>query len=679
MRQFSALALLLAGASTAALAGSAPAVPPWGVELSYVDKAVKPGDDFFAYGNGNWLKTAKIPGDRTYAGVNLELNLQNEARLKSIVADLEKKNNPTPEEAKLRNLYAAFMDQKTIEANGLNPAKADMASIAAIKTPEDVARAMGAPRLGLDGPFGIYIGVDDKHPDHYSVNLYQSGLGLPDRDYYLRNDKDVVATRAAYRKYLAQMLTLAGESDVQAKADAIFKLENGLALASWPAADRRDADKVYNPLTIVELRKLAPQFPWDAYFASAGISENAPHGGRMVIVAEKSAFPKLAAVFAKTPVSVWRDYLTVRYLHSFAAYLPKTIDDADFAFYGKVLSGKEKQLDRQTRAVQLLDGAIGEALGKLYAAKYFSAEAKAKALALVNNLLKAYEADVKTLAWMTPETRAKALDKLHKFTPKIGYPDHWRDYSALQIDHKNLIASIQNASEFEWNRRLKRIDQPVDKTEWGMTPSTNNAYYNPPFNEIVFPAGILQPPYFDPNADDAVNYGEIGATIGHEISHGFDDQGSKYDGDGVLRNWWTPTDRKNFDARTTALAGQYDKYEPIAGVHINGKLTLGENIADLAGLVIAYKAYHIALGGKPAPVLNGHTGDQRFYLAYAQSWREKHTTDALRVQLLSNPHSPSEYRVNGVVRNDDGWYAAYPDVKPGDKYYLPPAERVHLW
>ena len=679
MCQFSALALLLVGASTAALAGSAPAVPPWGVELSYVDKAVKPGDDFFAYGNGNWLKTAKIPGDRTYAGVNLELNLQNEARLKSIVADLEKKNNPTPEEAKLRNLYAAFMDQKTIEANDLNPAKADMASIAAIKTPEDVARAMGAPRLGLDGPFGIYIGVDDKHPDHYSVNLYQSGLGLPDRDYYLRNDKDVVATRAAYRKYLAQMLTLAGESDVQAKADAIFKLENGLALASWPAVDRRDADKVYNPLTIVELRKLAPQFPWDAYFASAGISENAPHGGRMVIAAEKSAFPKLAAVFAKTPVSVWRDYLTVRYLHSFAAYLPKTIDDTDFAFYGKVLSGKEKQLDRQTRAVQLLDGAIGEALGKLYAAKYFSAEAKAKALALVNNLLKAYEADVKTLAWMTPETRAKALDKLHKFTPKIGYPDHWRDYSALQIDRKNLIASIQNASEFEWNRRLKRIDQPVDKTEWGMTPSTNNAYYNPPFNEIVFPAGILQPPYFDPNADDAVNYGEIGATISHEISNGFDDRGSKYDGNGVLRNWWTPTDRKNFDARTTALAGQYEKYEPIAGVHINGKLTLGENIADLAGLVIAYKAYHIALGGKPAPVLNGYTGAQRFYLAYAQSWREKHTTDALRVQLLSNPHSPSEYRVNGVVRNDDGWYAAYPDIKSGEKYYLPPTKRVHLW
>jgi predicted metalloendopeptidase len=679
MRRLPVLAVLFAGASVAALAASGPAIPPWGLSLSYIDKSVAPGNDFFLYGNGGWMKTAQIPGDRTYAGVNLELNKQNEERLKSIVADLQKKKNPTAEEVKLRDLYDAFTDQKAIEANGLKPVEKDLASIAALKNLDDVARAMGDPRLGLDGPFGVYIGVDDKHPTNYSVNLYQSGLGLPDRDYYLRNDKEIVATREAYKKYLAQMLTLAGEKDAQPKAEAIFKLENALAQSSWPIADRRDADKTYNPMTIAELKKLAPKFPWDAYFTSAGVPEQAPHGARTVIVAEKSAFPKLAAAFADTPVSVWRDYLTVRYLHTFAAYLPEKFDSADFEFYGKVLSGKKKQLDRATRGVQLLDNTIGEALGKLYAAKYFPPEAKAKALKLVENLLKAYESDVKTLSWMTPETRARALDKLHKFTPKIGYPDHWRDYSALQIDRNNLIASVQNTSVFEWNRRLKRIDQPVDKTEWGMTPPTNNAYYNPPFNEIVFPAGILQPPFFDPNADDAVNYGEIGATIGHEISHGFDDQGSKYDGDGVLRNWWTATDRKNFDARTAALAGQYDKYEPIPGVHINGKLTLGENIADLAGLVIAYKAYHIALGGKPAPVLNGYTGDQRFYLAFAQSWREKHTPDSLRVQLLSNPHSPSEYRVNGVVRNDDGWYAAFPEIKAGDKYYLPPAQRVHLW
>ncbi|HEY4124738.1 MAG TPA: M13 family metallopeptidase [Rhizomicrobium sp.] len=678
MRRISAFALLLASVSTAALAAPA-TVSPWGVDLAYVDKAVAPGNDFFAYGNGGWLKTAQIPGDRTYSGVNLELNLQNEAQLKTIIAELEKKKDLTPEETKLRNLYDAFMDQKAIEANGLKPAAKDLATIAALKTPEDVARAMGAPRLGLDGPFGIYVGVDDKHPNNYSVNLGQSGLGLPDRDYYLRTDKDLVAARDAYKKYLAEMLTLSGAKDAQSRADAVFKLENALAQGSWPADERRDVDKTYNPTTIAELKNLAPQFPWDAYFASAGISESSPHGGRLVLVAEKSAFPKLAAAFEQTPVSVWRDYLTVRYLHAFAAYLPKAFDDADFAFYGKVLSGKTKQLDRATRGVHLLDNDIGEALGKLYAARFFPPEAKAKALVLVNNMIKAYEADVQTLSWMTPETRAKALDKLHHFTPKIGYPDQWRDYSALVIDRNDLITSVKNASEFEWDRRVKRIDLPVDKTEWGMTPPTNNAYYNPVFNEIVFPAGILQPPFFDPNADDAVNYGEIGATIGHEISHGFDDQGSKYDGNGVLQNWWTEADRKNFDARTTALAKQYDAYEPIPGVRINGKLTLGENIADLAGLVIAYKAYHIALGGKPAPVLDGYTGDQRFYLAYSQSWREKDRPDSLRVQLLSNPHSPAEYRVNGVVRNDDAWYAAYPEVKPGDKYYLPPVERVHLW
>ncbi|HEX3808936.1 MAG TPA: M13 family metallopeptidase [Rhizomicrobium sp.] len=679
MRRISIAALLLAGAATAAFAQGKPAVPPWGVDLTFVDKSVAPGNDFFAYGNGGWLKTAQIPASRSYAGVNLELDLQNEARLKTIVAALEKKPNPTAEESKLRDLYDAFMDQKTIEANGLKPAQRDLTMIAGLKTLDDVAAAMANPALGLDGPFGSYIGIDDKHPSQYSINLSQSGLGLPDRDYYLRTDKDIVATQVAYKKYLVQMLTFAGIANPDARAAAIYDLERKMADVSWAAADRRDADKTYNSMSVADLEKLAPQFPWAAAFKSAGIPVTAPHGDRMVIVAEKSAFPKLAAIFAQTPVSVWRDYLTVRYLHSFAAYLPKKIDNADFAFYGTVLDGKTQQLDRQTRAIHLLDGDIGEALGKLYTAQYFPPAAKAKALVLVQNLLSAYRTDIKTLDWMTPATRAKALDKISHYMLKIGYPDHWRDYSALVIDRNNLIQSAQNAAVFEWNRNVKRIDLPVDRTEWGMTPPTNNAYYNPTLNEIVFPAGILQPPFFDANADDAVNYGEIGATIGHEISHGFDDQGSKYAADGTLRDWWTPQDRKNFDARTTALAKQYDQYEPIPGVHINGKLTLGENIADLAGLVIAYKAYHIALNGKPAPVLNGMTGDQRFYLAYSQSWREKDRPDSLRVQLLSNPHSPAEYRVNGVVRNDDGWYAAYPAIKAGDKYWLPPDQRVHLW
>ncbi len=508
--------------------------------------------------------------------------------------------------------------------------------------------------------------------------ITQSGLGLPDRDYYLKTDKDIVDTQEAYKKYIAQMLAFAGVKD-EARSAAVYQLEHDIAVASWAAEDRRDAEKTYNPMKISELKTLAPQFPWDSYFAAGGLSPNSSHGERMVVIAEKSAFPKLAAIFAQTPVSVWRDYLTVKYMHAFAAVLPKVIDGADFDFYGKVIEGKTAQLDRETRGVELLDSSMGEALGKLYVGRYFPPEAKAKAEELVHNLLKAYAADIQTLSWMTPATRAKALEKLNHYLLKVGYPDHWRDYSALSIARGNLVQDAKNATQFEWNRELHRIDDPVDKTEWGMTPPTNNAYYDPTLNEIVFPAGILQPPFFDPNADDAVNYGEIGATIGHEISHGFDDQGSKYDAFGSLHDWWTPEDRKNFDARTDALAKQYDSYEALPGLHINGKLTLGENIADLAGLVIAYKAYHIALGGKPAPVLDGYTGDQRFYIAYSQSWRQKDRESSERAQLLSNPHSPENYRVNGVVRNDDGWYAAFPDIKAGDKYYLPPDQRVHLW
>ncbi len=395
-------------------------------------------------------------------------------------------------------------------------------------------------------------------------------------------------------------------------------------------------------------------------------------------MAEKSAFPILAKVFADTPIAVWRDYLTTRYLHRWAAFLPKAVDDRDFAFYGAALAGKSAQLERPTRGIALLDGAMGEALGKLYVERYFGGDAKAKALDLVHNLVKAYDADIRTLAWMSPATRARALEKLHATQLKIGYPDNFRDYSALAIGRGTLLADAQAAGVFEWNRELKRIDSPVDRTEWGMTPPTNNAYNNPNLNEVVFPAGILQPPYFDPDADDAVNYGEIGATIGHELSHSFDDQGAKYNARGVLEDWFTPDDLKAFQARGDAIAGQYDRYEPLPGLHINGRLTLGENIADIAGLVIALKAYHIALGGKPAPVRDGLTGDQRFYIAYAQSWRERHRDAAIRAQVLSNPHSPSEFRVNGVVRNTDGWYAAF-DVKPGDRLYLPPDKRVPVW
>ena len=670
---------LLCAALLGASGSAPPRVPPWGVDLGYLDAGAKPGDNFYAFANGSWLKDAEIPPDRQAAGVSLELNKLNEEHLRSLIADLHTRTDLNAEEKKLRDFYDAFTDEAQIEAKGLKPASDDLARIAGLTTLEDVARAMSTPGLPVGGPFAMGFEADDKAPDTYIVQLRQSGLGMPDRDYYLREDAGIEKTRQAYKTYLAQMLTLAGVKDAGPRAAAVYALEHDIAVASWPAADRRDAEKVYNPMSLPKLEALAPEYPWEASFQAAGIPPRSPRGDRMVVVRELSAFPPIAKIFKATPVPVWRDYMTIRYLHGFAAYLPRAIDDADFAFHGAALQGRSRQLDRATRGARVLDNQMGEALGKLYVRSYFSPEAKAKVRALVQNLLQAYEEDLKTLAWMTPETREKALEKLHHFTVKVGYPDQWRDYSALEIRRDDLVGDMKNAMTFEWNRQVKRIDQPVDKTEWGMTPPTVNAYYNELANEIVFPAGILQPPQFDPAADDAVNYGGIGAVIGHEISHGFDDQGSKYDGLGVLRSWWTEADRKNFDERTDALARQYDEYEPLAGLHINGKLTLGENIADLAGLVIANKAYHLSLGGKPAPVLDGYSGDQRFFLAFAQSWRAKVKDETTRQRLLSNPHSPPEYRVNGVVRNVDGWYAAFPNVSPKDRYYIPPERRVHLW
>ena len=612
------------------------------------------------------------------AGVNLEIDKGNEAKLHTLVTTLAAKPDATlsAEERKLRDFYLAFADVTAIEAAGLGPVRADLDRIGALATPAEVAAFMAMPAAHAGGPYSLRIIIDPKNPDAYIVRLSQSGLGVPARDYYLREDGDIAAARAAYKKYLADMLALAGVRD-PARAAAVFALEARIAQAHWPAAERREADKTYNLMTASRsCIAFAPQFPWAAYLDAAGVPARAPHGARELDVGEKSAFPTLAAVFASTPIAVWRDYLTVHYLHEQAEFLPKAFDDTDFAFYGTVISGQQQQLPREIRAIHLLDEEMGEALGKLYCASYFPPEAKAESRQLVANLLQAYETDIQALVWMTAATKQKALEKIHTFTAKIGYPDSWRDYSQLAIRRDDLLGDVHNARLFDWQRRLVRLDERVDRAEWYMTPPTNNAYYNPTLNEIVFPAGILQPPYFDPSADLAVNYGEIGAVIGHEISHGFDDQGSKYDASGRLNNWWTEQDRKDFDARTTRLAQQYDAYEPLPGLHLNGRLTLGENIADLAGLAIAHHAYHIALGGKAAPVLNGMSGDQRFYLAYAQSWREVWTDGLTRRVVLSNPHSPSAYRVNGVVRNDGGWYAAFPGIKPGDTYYLAPWSNV---
>ena len=678
MKKFALTVLALAGTACAALA-AVPAEKPtfgaWGIDLTGMDRSVKPGDDFFLYANGAWLAKVEIPADRTSTGSFQNLQILSETRMKQLVAELEARDPATlnPEEKQLRDLYDAFTDTKQIEARGLDPVKPDLARITALKTAEDVAALMGDPSFPGDGIVGTGIIPDAKNTNAYVVTVTQSGLGMPDRDYYLRDDPALATTRDAYKKYLAGTLTSLGEKDADSRAAAVFGLETGIAKAHWAVAERRDADKVYNPMVVKDLSAFAPGFPWETYFKAQGINPD-----RKVVVRENTAFAPLADLFAKTPIAVWRDYLEIHYIHQMSAFLPKAIDDADFDFYGKVLGGQSQQLPRETRAVRLLDSTLPHPFGKLYVAKYFPPATKAKAEQLVANLLKAYDADIRTIKWMSPVTRQKALDKLHAFTPHIGYPDKWRDFSGLEIKRNELIGDIERSNAFEWNFRLGRIDQAVDRNEWGMTPPTINAYYTQLFNSIFFPAAILQPPFFDPNADDAVNYGGIGAVIGHEISHGFDDQGSKYDGGGILQSWWTDDDRKAFEARTGMLGAQFDSYEGLPGLHVNGKLTMGENIGDLSGISIALKAYHASLHGKKAPVLDGFTGDQRFFLSFAQVWRGKYRDGQMRQQILSNPHSPPHFRVDGPTRNVDAWYKAF-DVKTGDKMYLPPDKRVKLW
>jgi len=684
MKSFAFAISALALTSLLATADAQPAAEPtfgaWGVDLSGMDKSVKPGDDFFDYANGTWFKNAVIPADRTSTGSFQDLQILSEKRMKDIVAGLEAKPYAqlTDEQKKIRDLYDAFMDTAQIEKRGLAPAKKDLARFASLKTADDVARAMGDPAVPADSLFGTFINSDAKSPNQYVMLVTQSGLGMPNRDYYLKDDPALAQTRDAYRKYLVTMLTLAGEKDAQKRGDAVFALETGIAKIHWTAVERRNADKTYNPMTEAELAAYAPGFPWATFFAAEGLSAKGPKGDRHIVVRENTAFPGLAKLFAATPVSVWRDFLTVHYLHNMSAYLPKAFDDADFDFYGKVLGGQTEQLPRDTRAVHLIDRRLGHPLGKLYVAKYFPPESKAKVEALVANLLKAYDADIRKIDWMTDATKEKALDKLHHFTPHVGYPDKWRDFSGLDIQRDDLVGDIERSNMFEWHYRLDRIDQPVDRDEWGMTPPTINAYYTPVLNSIFFPAAILQPPFFDPNADDAVNYGGIGAVMGHEIGHGFDDQGSKYTGLGVLESWWTDADRQAFEQRVSNLGAQYDSYEGLPGLHVQGKLTMGENIGDLSGLSISLQAYHVSLNGKKAPVLDGYTGDQRYFLGFAQIWRGKYRDGAMRQQVLSNPHSPPHWRVVGPTRNIDAWYKAF-DVKAGDKYYLAPDQRVHLW
>jgi putative endopeptidase len=647
---------------------------PFGIDLSAQDKAVRPGDDFYRYVDGHWLATEKIPADRTTWGSFAVLREQADSDVKSIIEGAAGAQAPAgTNEQKIGDFYSAFLDTRKIDELGIAPAKAGLDAIAGLKTHDQVAALIAEPGMPLDGPIGYGISLDEKNPDHYIVNIGQSGLSLPDREYYLKPDPQFVEIRAKFAAHVEKMLNLAGHKDAKAEAARILALETEIAKLHWDIAQRRERDRTYNLKTVASLEKDAPAYPWGAALKSSGLS-----GVNEVVVAEWSAVPPLAKLFKDTPVSTWKSYLTYQYLTGEAAVLPKAFDSENFAFYGNVLNGQPEQRERWKRAVQATNSALGEAVGKLYVDKKFPPASKAAMEALVENLRKGYAQHIADVPWMTAETKKVALEKLAAFRPKIGYPTKWRDYSKLEVKSGDAFGNHRRAQVFEWNRQLNRLGKPTDRDEWGMTPQTINAYYNSVFNEVVFPAAILQPPFFDPKADPAVNYGAIGAVIGHEMGHGFDDQGSKSDAKGVLRTWWKPEDVNAFKQRTDALAEQYSTFEPLKGLHVNGRLTLGENIGDLGGVTIAHDAYLISLDGAPAPAIDGYTADQRFFFGWAQVWRTLDRDQALRNQVMADPHSPGEYRVNGVVRNVDAWYLAF-GVKPGDKLYLPPNQRVHIW
>ena len=683
-----AVAALVAGCATAAkpvptpapAAAPAPAPAPkpalgsFGVDMSGLDASVKPGDDFFRYAGGTWLKTATMPSDRTRWGSFDILRAQSETDVRAIVDDLAKSpSNPGSVEQKIGDFYNAYLDTAAIDAKGLAPAEPSLAAIAAAKSHEDIARLIGLPEMPATSPIGFGFTLDEKNPDRYIIGVGHDGLGLGEREYYLKTDAESKALVAKYQAHIGRMLALAGSKTASADAAKIVAFETEIAKRHWPLAKRRERELTYNLKTRADLEKLAPEWPWGPMFDAAGLSKQPEF-----VVSEVDAMRPLAQLYRKTPVATLRAYLTYHYLHAIADVLPKAFDEENFDFYGRTLNGQPEQRARWKRAVSGLDDTLGEGVGQIYVTRHFSADAKAKMVDLVENLRKAYGQRIDNLTWMTPETKKVAREKLAAFRVKVGYPDKWRDYSGLEIKAGDAFGNATRARTFEWNYNLARLDKPTDKGEWGMNPQTVNAYYNPVWNEIVFPAAILQPPFFDPNADPAVNYGGIGGVIGHEMGHGFDDQGAKSDARGVLRTWWNDKDTTAFKGLVDKLVAQYDAYEPLPGLKINGRFTAGENIGDNGGLSVAYTAYRLSLNGQEPSPIDGVAADQRFYLGWAQVWRQLIRDQRLRNQVMTDPHSPSEFRVNGVVRNQDGWYKAF-DVKPGDKLYLPPEDRVPIW
>ncbi len=665
-------ATALLAAPLLAQTAKAPRYQPWGLELQDMDRSVKPGDDFFAYAEGTWLKTHPIPADKAGAGYNYDLPDEIEVEVRRIVEDAAAR--PTsPTQRKVGDFYAAWMDEAGIEQRGLAPLQPWLAKIDAARTRPQLVQLMMQP--GYASPVGIGISTDADDPTRYMADAGQARLGLPTRDYYLLQGPKYDAIRQAYRAYLTRIQELAGVLDAAAKADRIIALETRISQDQWTPEQRRDPVRTHNPMTRAQLVKLAPELDWNATLPAMGLAS-----ATTVNVNEPSAVTAAARRLGDVPLSTWREWMTARFISDHAAFLPHVFDQANFDFYSKTLRDVPEQRARWKRGIGLIDGALGEAVGAIYVQQYWTADTQAKADELVADMRAAYRDKIEHASWMDAPTRAAALAKLATFDPRVGHPKKWIDYTALAVSRTDPLANDVAADTFQWHLQLARYPHPVDRGLWAMTPQTVNAYYDPTLNQVTVPAAILQPPFFDAHADPAVNYGETGATtFGHEMGHGYDDEGRQFDEKGRLRDWWSPATAAQYKVQADRLATQFDGYEPIPGVHIKGRLTLGENLADLGGLETGYAAYrrYVARHGEP-PVLNGMTGDQRFFLAFAQAWQGKEREGALRQQLLSNPHSPDQYRVNGIIRNFGPWYAAF-GIKPGEALYLPPEQRVSVW
>ncbi len=652
-----------------------------GIDTGYVDKNVRAQDDFFQYLNGQWLKTVEIPADKARWGAFEKLRDDTQPQLRAIIEGAAQDPHKVSgsDAQKIGDFYASFMDDAVLETLGLKPLNVEISRITILNNKNKIPALIAhLNQLSVGTPYRFSVHQDARDSTQYIVDIEQSGLGLPDRDYYLKlQDQKLSEVRTKYQEHIEKMLALAGETDsatIKTNARNIVALETALAKVQWTKVENRDPVKTYNKVPLNQLTKLTPGYDWKSYLATAGIEGKVGY----VIVSQPSYLKGFNKILKDTPLPVWKAYFQWHLISSYAAYLSKSFVDQNFSFYSTTLTGVPVMRPRWKRGVAAVESALGESIGKIYVAQHFPPERKARMETLVKNLLAAYQQNIDALNWMSPQTKKEAQAKLAKFTPKIGYPNKWRDYSGLQVVKDDLVGNVMRSNLFNNQFSLNKLGKPIDRGEWGMTPQTVNAYYNPELNEIVFPASILQPPFFDANADDAVNYGGIGAVIGHEISHGFDDQGAQYDGDGNLRDWWTKEDHANFAAKTKMLVDQYNAYSPLPGYNVNGQLTLGENIADNSGLAIAYKAYQLSLGGKTAPLIDGLTGEQRLYMGWTQVWRSKTRDQQAIVQIKSDPHSPGQFRANGALKNQPGFYSAF-DVKEGDKMYLAPAQRVMIW